>query len=118
MSDLLTTCYGDYISVERPETSIQSLNNSFEEERVPSPVQSVSSRVSCFSQRLFALDKKRNEEKIKSTTGRGPAIDTNSSQIDRRNDDDDDSSARNSNATSPIPSTMNSSEFYFDNKKK
>ncbi len=126
MSDLLSTCYSDYISIGRPQTLTSSLNNSFDEERVPSPVHlssasSVSSRVSCFSQRLLALDKKRDDEKIKVAVGRGRAMDTDSSQIDMLIANeiiDDDGSLTASNSTSPIPSIINSREFCFDNKEK
>jgi hypothetical protein len=121
MSDLLSTCYSDYISIGRPQTLTSSLNNSFEEERVPSPVSSVSSRVSCFSQRLLALDKKRDEEKIKLATGRGRAMDADSSQIDMLIANEiivDDGSETASNTTSPIPSIINSRKFCFDNKEK
>ncbi len=126
MSDLLSTCYSDYISIGRPQTLTSSLNNSFEEERVSSPVHlssasSVSSRVSCFSRRLLALDKKRDDEKIKLAVGRGREMDTDSSQIDvliANEIIDDDGSLTASNSTSPIPSIINSSEFCFDNKEK
>jgi hypothetical protein len=89
MSDLLNTCYSDYISISRPQSLIPSLNNSSEEEREPSPVHlssamSTSSRVSCFSQRLVQLDKnKTSNNKINSIMGRGRGIETNLSQIDR-----------------------------------
>ncbi|CAF0760382.1 unnamed protein product [Adineta steineri] len=88
MSDLLSTCYGDSISVERPQTLMTPLNTSFDDERVPSPapsVCSVSSKVSCFSQRLISSDKKRNDDndKIKLAVGRGRGIDTNLSQMDK-----------------------------------
>ncbi|CAF4962927.1 unnamed protein product, partial [Rotaria magnacalcarata] len=38
ISDLLTTCYSNYISIERPRSLIESLNNSFDDERVASPL--------------------------------------------------------------------------------
>jgi hypothetical protein len=112
MSDLLSTCYSDYISISRPQSLIPSLNNSSEDEREPSPVHlssamSTSSRVSCFSQRLVQLDK----NKINSTMGRGRGIETNLSQIDRsfikeREDNFIDT-------TLLTPSIHNSSKFYF-----
>ncbi len=122
MSDLLTTCYGDYISISRPQT----LDNSFEDEREPSPVHlssaiSVSSGISSFSRRLVALDKKTNDENNRSAIGRGRGVDGNSSQINKlianHTDDNEDNSTINNNSTSPIPSIVDSSEFYFHNKK-
>jgi hypothetical protein len=117
MSDLLSTCYGDYISISRPQTLNSSLDNSFEDERVPSPAHlssaiSVSSGISSFSRRLVALDKKTNDENVRLAIGRGRGIDGNQSQIDmliaKENQD---------GSTSPTPSLMNSSELYFDNLK-
>jgi hypothetical protein len=125
MADLLSTCYGDYISISRPQTSIPSLNNSFDEEREPSPVHlssamSTSSRVTCFSQRLVELDKKKIDNKKKLGAGRGKRTETGLSQIDTsiskeiiHNKED---SIMNSNTTSPIPSIVDSSKFSFKNK--
>ncbi|CAF3660388.1 unnamed protein product [Rotaria sp. Silwood1] len=116
LSDLLKTCYSDYISVGRPETLVESLDNSFDDERVPSPVHlssasSISSRVSCFSQRLIALDKKNNDNSMKSTFGRGRGIDTGLSQINMTigkeiSDDENDSLINTSNGTSPVSSII------------
>ncbi|UJR29070.1 hypothetical protein I4U23_010284 [Adineta vaga] len=97
MSDLLTTCYSDSIAITRPQTMSASLNNSSDEERIPSPVHlsssvSISSKVSSFSQRLVALDKQRNDNKMQSVLGRGRGIDVNPSQNDeliRKNIPDD-----------------------------
>jgi hypothetical protein len=123
MSDLLSTCYGDYISISRPQTLNSSLDNSFEDERVPSPAHlssaiSVSSGISSFSRRLVALDKKTNDENVRLAIGRGRGIDGNQSQIDMLiAKENQDGSVTNDNSTSPIPSLMNSSELYFDNLK-
>lgn len=123
MSDLLNTCYGDYISISRPETSISSLNNSFNEEREPSPVHlssamSTSSRVTCFSQRLVELDKKKNDNKIRLPMGRGKGIEADLSQIDVSITKEKDNSIITNNVTSPVPSIIDSSKFYFDNQNE
>ncbi len=112
MFDLLSTCYSDYISISRPQTL---LNNSFEDERELSPVHlssaiSTSSRITCFSQRLVELDKKQNENNIKLAMGRGRGIETSLVSTTKELDDD---SIAYSNATSPIPSIVGSSEYYF-----
>ncbi|CAM4740433.1 unnamed protein product [Rotaria magnacalcarata] len=82
ISDLLTTCYSNYISIERPRSLIESLNNSFDDERVASPLHlssaaSISSRVSCFSQRLSTLDTRKNNEHVGLGIGRGYRMDIN-----------------------------------------
>jgi hypothetical protein len=123
MSDLLNTCYSDYISISRPETSISSLNNSFDEEREPSPVHlssamSTSSRVTCFSQRLVELDKKKNDNKIRLAMGRGKGIEANLSQIDVSITKEKDNSIITNNITSSIPSIIDNSKFYFDNQNE
>jgi hypothetical protein len=116
---MLSTCYGDYISISRPQIL---LNNSFEDERELSPVHlssaiSTSSRVTCFSQRLVQLDKKKTDNKTRPAIGRGRNIETNPSKIDistaKEIDDDKEDSVINSNSTSPIPSIEGSSEFCF-----
>ncbi len=126
MSDLLSTCYGDYISISRPQTLIPSLNDSYDEERETSPVHlssalSTSSRVTCFSQRLVKSDKKNTDNKIRPAIGRGRNIETSSSKIDisiaKEINDDKEDSVINSNSTSPIPSIVDSSKFCFDNKQ-
>ncbi|CAF0771834.1 unnamed protein product [Rotaria sordida] len=111
LSDLLKTCYSDYISVERPQTFVQSLDNSFDDERVPSPVHlsstsSISSRVSCFSQRLISLDKKKPNNQTKPTLGRGRGIDADLLQNDisieqQISEDENDSIINTSYKTSP-----------------
>ncbi|CAF2872505.1 unnamed protein product [Rotaria sp. Silwood2] len=126
LSDLLKTCYSDYISVGRPQTLVQSLDNSFDDERVPSPVHlssasSISSKVSCFSQRLVALGNKKNDNQMKPALGRGRGIDAGLSQIEMpiekeiSSDDDNDSIINTSNITSPISSIIDNGEIYFDN---
>ena len=112
MSDLLTTCYGDHISISRPQLINPSLDNSFEDERETSPIHlssaiSVSSGISSFSRRLATLNKKTNEENNRSIIGRGRGMNGNSSQMD-----DIDDQKRN-NSPSPTPSIANSSKFLF-----
>ncbi|CAF0917615.1 unnamed protein product [Adineta ricciae] len=82
MFDLLTTCYSNFVSITRA----QPLNNSSEDERVPSPAHlsssvSVASKMSAFSQRLAAIDKKQNEDTFQSAIGRGRGFDHNSAQM-------------------------------------
>lgn len=126
MLDFLSTCYSDYISISRPQTLISSLNNSYEEEREPSPVHlssalSTSSRVTCFSHRLIQLDKKKNDDNnIKPVKGRGRVIQTNLSQIDMSNmkeiDNDKEDLIMSSNTISPVPSIDDSSTFCSNSK--
>ena len=122
MLDLLSTCYSDRISISHPQNLIPSSNGSFEEgddeeEREPSPVHlssamSTSSRMSCFSQRLVDLDKKKNSNKmIHSEMGRGRGMESTLSQIDKpfiKERDDD--SIENRTTASDMD---NSSEFGF-----
>lgn len=127
MFDFLTTCYGNYITISRPQTLTSSLNNSYEEEqeREPSPVHlssamSTSSRVSCFSQRLYQSN--NNENNIKLAKGRGKGIETNLSPkntlITKQINNDQEDSIANSNRTSPVPSIADSSKSDLDNNKK
>ena len=93
MFDLLTTCYSHFVSITRA----QPLNNSSEDERVPSPAHlsssvSVASKTSAFSQRLVAIDKKQKEDTVQPSIGRGRGFDHNSAQIQHlttKNDNDD-----------------------------
>lgn len=87
VSDMLTTCYSGYISIEHSQTLMESLNNSYDDERAPSPVElssavSISSKASCFSLRLVGLDKKNINDPIRYGVGRGRGLDKNSPQID------------------------------------
>jgi hypothetical protein len=126
ISDLLNTCHGDYISITCPQTLLPSIDDSIDEERCSSPAHlssalSISSKVSCFSQRLAAMDKKKtNNEKIKLAVGRGidAGFSRSNMSVTREINDDNDGSIINSNATSPTPSLMNNSEFYLYKRKK
>ena len=118
ISDLLSTCYSDSISISRPQT----LENSFEEEeRESSPIHlssaaSTSSRVTCFSQRLVELDKNSNEKTSQFALGRGRGIEISSLQIDRspikRKNNIQENSIDNHPRASPTFSINQTSEFH------
>lgn len=119
----MTTCYGNYISVGRPQTSFEPLNDSIDDERIPSPVHlssttSVSSRVSCFSQRLVALDSKKTDHNIRLALVHSKRTDTVVSQIDistttQISDDESHSIISDGNTVSPNRSIKNYSKLLF-----
>lgn len=115
--DLLSTCYGDHISISRPPPlASSSMADSFEKEdneREPSPVHlssalSTSSKASCFSRRLQQRDKEINENSINmSKAGRGRGVETTTNS---RNDTSFVQTINNDkrNSTSPVPSLAES----------
>ena len=96
--------------VTRPEIFISNDNYSNVDEDRSSPTPSVSSKVSCFSQRMASLDRKvnlpRREEKMKLAVGRGRGFDQSFSHQEqmmiRQETNDED-------RISPVPSMTDTS---------
>ena len=120
ISDLLKTCYARSLLIARPETEIApSMDNStcVDDDQL-STAPSFSSKITCFSQRLGALNRPpsvalKTEEKFKAAVGRGRAIDPRTLYRDpvgsRENisDDETDGTISNDRVPSPAPSVAN-----------
>ena len=131
ISELLKTCYARSLLIKRPETepSASIDNNSYVDDDQLSIAPSVSSNITCFSQRLASLNRRaqelKMEEKFKLPVGRGRAMDSHISYRDpigsRENisDDETDGTIANNRAPSPVPSVANTGKFHhFDRKSK
>lgn len=126
ISEFLKTCYARVLLVKRPEIdqTVASTDNSFyvDDDQL-STAPSFSSKVTCFSQRLSALNRSKRElkieEKIQVAVGRGRVIDPNSSHRDHfghrenlNNEEEIDEKLSNDRISSPVPSVTNTSVFY------
>ena len=126
ISEFLKTCYARVLLVKRPEIdqTVASTDNSFyvDDDQL-STAPSFSSKVTCFSQRLAALNRPthelKSEEKFQVAVGRGRAIDPNSSYRDHvghrenlNNEEEIGETISNDRIPSPVPSVTNTSVFY------
>lgn len=120
ISDLLKTCYARALLIARPEAEITAStdNSTCVDDDQLSTAPSFSSKVTCFSQRLGALNRPaapvlKTEEKFKAAVGRGRAIDPRTLYRDpvgsRENisDDETDGTISNDRVPSPAPSVAN-----------